>query len=118
MQRIACARWQDEADFVISAELALVSTIATRGMVSGLAEASSNVHNEWLDVGSAVGSLDQSFSDQGTNGPTISFSDIDHRRIAHKIPHLKTRGPMSPGSRVSLHYRSVWRPILGEAKDR
>ena len=79
MQRIACALWQDEAGFVISAELALVSTIATLGMVSGLAEASSNVHNEMHDVGSAVGSLDQSFSYQGTNGQMISFSDSDHR---------------------------------------
>ncbi len=79
MQRIACALWQDEAGFVISAELALVSTIATLGMVSGLAEASSNVHNELHDVGSAVGSLDQSFSYQGTNGQMISFSDSDHR---------------------------------------
>ena len=79
MQRIACALWQDEAGFVISAELALVSTIATLGMVSGLAEASNNVHNELHDVGSAVGSLDQSFSYKGTNGQMISYSDSDHR---------------------------------------
>ena len=79
MQRIVCALWQDEAGFVISAELALVSTIATLGMVSGLAEASHNVHNELHDVGSAVGSLDQSFSYQGSSGQMISFSDSDHR---------------------------------------
>ncbi len=79
MQRIACALWQDEAGFVISAELALVSTIATLGMVSGLAEASNNVHNELQDVGAAVGSLDQSFSYKNGSGQVVSFSDADHR---------------------------------------
>jgi len=79
MQRIACALWQDEAGFIVSAELALVSTIATLGMVSGLAEASNNVHNELHDVGSAVGSLDQSFSYQNPSGHVVSFSDSDHR---------------------------------------
>jgi len=79
MQRIACALWQDEAGFIVSAELALVSTIATLGMVTGLAEASNNVHDELRDVGSAVGSLDQSFSFKNTSGQVISFSDADHR---------------------------------------
>ena len=79
MQRIACALWMDEAGFVVSAELALVSTIATLGMVSGLAEASNNVHSELHDVGSAVGSLDQTFSYQSTSGHVVSFSDEDHR---------------------------------------
>ncbi len=79
MQRIACALWQDEAGFVISAELALVSTIATLGMVTGLAEASNNVHHELHDVGAAVGSLDQSFSYQNGSGQVVSFSDADHR---------------------------------------
>ena len=79
MQRIACALWQDEAGFVVSAELALVSTIATLGMVTGLAEASNSVHNELHDVGSAVGSLDQSFSYQSTSGQVVSFRDADSR---------------------------------------
>ena len=79
MQRIACALWQDEAGFVVSAELALVSTIATLGMVTGLAEASNSVNNELHDVGSAVGSLDQSFSYQSTSGQVVSFRDADQR---------------------------------------
>ena len=79
MQRIACALWQDEAGFVISAELALVSTIATLGMVTGLAEASNNVHHELQDVGAAVGSLDQSFSYKNSSGQVVSFRDADQR---------------------------------------
>ncbi len=79
MQRIACALWQDEAGFVVSAELALVSTIATLGMVTGLAEAANNVHHELHDVGAAVGSLDQSFSYQSPSGQVVSFRDADSR---------------------------------------
>lgn len=79
MQRIAHALWQDESGFVVSAELALVGTIATLGMVTGLAEASNNVHNELHDVGSAVGSLDQSFSYKKANGEVVSYVDADHR---------------------------------------
>ena len=36
MQRIACALWRDDSGSVVSAEQALVSTMATHGMVSGL----------------------------------------------------------------------------------
>jgi len=79
MHRIANALWQDESGFVVSAELALVGTIASLGMVAGLAEASQNVHHELHDVGAAVGSLDQSFSYTKTNGQVVSFTDSDHR---------------------------------------
>ncbi len=79
MQRIACALWMDEAGFVVSAELALVSTIATLGMVTGLAEASHNVNDELRDVGSAYGSLSQSFSYKNSSGQVVSFSDSDQR---------------------------------------
>lgn len=79
MQRIACALWCDEAGFVLSAELALVGTIATLGMVAGLAEASNNVNHEMKDVSIAVRSLDQSYSFQNASGRTISFGDSDHR---------------------------------------
>lgn len=79
MQHIANALWQDESGFVVSAELALVGTIASLGMVAGLAEASNNVHNELHDVGSAVGSLDQSFSYTKTNGQVVSYTDADHK---------------------------------------
>ena len=79
MQRIACSLWMDEAGFVVSAELALVSTIATLGMVTGLAEASNNVNQEVRDVGAAYGSLDQSFSYKNSSGQVVTYSDSDHR---------------------------------------
>lgn len=53
--------WSEEAGFIVSAELVLVATIAVLAMVVGLAEVSSAVNQELEDVGSAVGSVQQSF---------------------------------------------------------
>ena len=58
----------DDAGFIISAELVLVSTIAVLALVVGLAEVSSSINNELEDVGSAFGSLNQSFNVRGQAG--------------------------------------------------
>lgn len=52
---------QDEAGFVISAELVIISTLVVIGMIVGLAEVANGVNEELEDVGSAVGSLNQSY---------------------------------------------------------
>jgi hypothetical protein len=51
----------DEAGFIVSAELILVATIAVLGVVVGLSEISFNINNELEDVGAAFGSINQSF---------------------------------------------------------
>jgi hypothetical protein len=58
----------DNAGFIISAELVLISTIAVLALVVGLAEVSSAVNQELEDVASAFGSLNQSFSFEGQAG--------------------------------------------------
>jgi len=58
----------DEAGFIISAELVLVATIAVLGMVVGLSEIAFNVNQELEDVGSAFGSINQNFHYNGTEG--------------------------------------------------
>ncbi len=58
----------DEAGFVISAELILVATICVIGLVVGLTEISYGVNQELEDVGSAVGSVNQSFYYSGVTG--------------------------------------------------
>jgi hypothetical protein len=58
----------DEAGFIVSAELVLISTIAVLGMVVGLSEVALNVNNELEDVGSAFGSLNQSYHVKGASG--------------------------------------------------
>ncbi|WP_437202411.1 branched-chain amino acid aminotransferase [Planctomicrobium sp. SH664] len=58
----------DEAGFIVSAELVLVSTIAVLGMVVGLSEVSHNVNNELEDVGSAFASLKQDYKVHCSSG--------------------------------------------------
>ena len=57
--------WQDEAGFIISAELVLVSTILVVGLVVGLSEVQHAVASELNDVGDAIGSINQSFHYSG-----------------------------------------------------
>jgi hypothetical protein len=58
----------DEAGFIISAELVLVATIAVLGVIVGLSEVAWNVNEELEDVGSAFNHLDQSYDIWGTKG--------------------------------------------------
>jgi hypothetical protein len=58
----------DEAGFIVSAELVLISTIAVLGMVVGLSEVAVNLNNELEDVGSAFGALNQSYCVNGASG--------------------------------------------------
>lgn len=53
--------WNDEAGFVISAELALVSTLCVLGLVVGLSAVRDAVNCELTDLSSAICSLDQSY---------------------------------------------------------
>ena len=55
----------DEAGFIISAELTLVLTIAVLAMVVGLAEVAVAVNTELNDVSNAIGALNQSYSYTG-----------------------------------------------------
>lgn len=58
----------DEAGFIVSAELVLVSTIVVLGMIVGLSELSLNINNELEDVGSAFGSMKQTYHVAGMKG--------------------------------------------------
>lgn len=55
----------DEAGFVVSAELVLVATILVIGMIVGLSEVQHAVVAELNDVAEAVGELNQSYSYTG-----------------------------------------------------
>lgn len=60
--------WKDEAGFVVSAELVLISTIVVIGLVVGLSEVANGVNEELEDVGSAIGSLNQTLRYSGFSG--------------------------------------------------
>ena len=53
--------WNNEAGFVISAELVLVLTIAVLGTIVGLSHVVMAVNQELTDAAQAIGSLNQSF---------------------------------------------------------
>ena len=59
---------QDDAGFIVSAELVLISTIAVLGLIVGLSEVALNINNELEDVGSAFASIKQSYSYEGASG--------------------------------------------------
>ena len=51
----------DEAGFLLSAELMLISTVLVLGMVVGLSEVSHAINNELFDVANAFDSVNQSY---------------------------------------------------------
>lgn len=55
------ALWLDEAGFIISAELALVLTVAVLAMVVGLSEIAVAINTELNDISNAFGAMDQSY---------------------------------------------------------
>ena len=66
MLNLMLAFYAEEAGFIVSAELVLVSTIAVLALVVGLTEVSYAVNQELEDLASAIGSLNQSFCYQGS----------------------------------------------------
>lgn len=58
----------EEAGFIVSAELVLVATIAVLSMIVGLSEVAFNVNQELEDVGSAIGNLNQTYQFNGVAG--------------------------------------------------
>ena len=71
---------QDEYGFVVSAELVLVGTILVLGMLVGLTELSFGVNKELEDVGSAVGSINQTYyytMASGHKGEVVGSTFLD-----------------------------------------
>ena len=58
----------DENGFIVSAELVLIATICVMGLLVGLTEVAFNINQELEDVGSAFGSINQTYRYNGTTG--------------------------------------------------
>ena len=63
---IATQLLNDEAGFIVSAELVLVATIGVLALIVGLTEVSYGVNQELEDVGAAFGSINQHYSFNGS----------------------------------------------------
>lgn len=68
MLRLAKHFWRDQAGFVVSAELVLISTVLIIGLVTGLTCLRNAVNDELSDVACAISSLDQSYCYTGFHG--------------------------------------------------
>lgn len=93
--------WKDEAGFVVSTELVLISTIVVLSLVVGLSEVANGVNEELEDVGSAVGSMNQTLRYSGFSGHKgfiagSSFNDgpdfCDGQDDIHCDGHVRAEG--------------------------
>ena len=64
--------WNDEAGFIVSAELVLIATILVLGMIVGLVSVRDQVVQELGDIALAIGVINQSYSFSGITGHTSS----------------------------------------------
>ncbi|WP_437230792.1 Flp family type IVb pilin [Planctomicrobium sp. SH661] len=61
MKNVLNALLNDEAGFIVSAELVLIATLLVIGLIVGLSEVQYAVAEELNDVADAIGSLNQSY---------------------------------------------------------
>jgi hypothetical protein len=62
--------WNDEAGFIVSAELVLIATILVLGMIVGLVSIRDQVVQELGDIAYAFATINQSYSFSGITGHT------------------------------------------------
>ncbi|QDT12338.1 hypothetical protein [Planctomycetes bacterium K23_9] len=77
MKNTAKNLWNDEAGFVVSVELVLVSTIAVLGLMTGLTAVRDGVVCELSDTAGAVQDLNQSYSYNGVVGHSGATAGSD-----------------------------------------
>ena len=90
--------WNDDAGFVISAELILVATVTVLAMVVGLSEVSISINEELEDVASAFGSVNQSFAFNGMCGHKGSIAGSgfkDHRDFCDGDKDIVCHSPIT-----------------------
>jgi hypothetical protein len=78
---IASKIWNDDAGFIISIELILISTIVVIGLITGLAAVRNAIVSELSDVAGAISSLNQSYSINGSrssSGSTAGSRFVDN----------------------------------------
>ncbi|MEW4456212.1 hypothetical protein AB1L30_26340 [Bremerella sp. JC817] len=69
--------WNDEAGFVVSAELILISTIAVIGLIVGLDSVRNAVTSELADVAGAIQNVNQSYVWNSVTGHASAVSGSD-----------------------------------------
>ena len=78
MNTILTRLYDDEAGFIVSAELVLVATIVVLGMIVGLSEVGYNINEELEDVGTAFGRINQSYRYASVHGHKGEMSGSEY----------------------------------------
>jgi hypothetical protein len=87
--------WNDEAGFVVSAELVLIATILVLGMIVGLASVRDQVVQELGDIALAFGRINQSYSFSGITGHTSETAGsvmMDRNDFCDDLPDPEDSG--------------------------
>src|SRR5580698_6627097 len=74
MKKMFLSLWNDEAGFIVSAELILVATLLVIGMIVGLQTVRDTVITELADTATAIGQINQSYSYGGVTGHNSSIA--------------------------------------------
>lgn len=82
MLRLAKQLWNDQAGFIVSAELVLISTVGVIGLLTGLTCLRNAVNSELSDVACAISSLDQSYCYTGFHSYKDKCSCVTKARTA------------------------------------
>lgn len=81
--------WNDEAGFIVSAELVLVATLLVIGMIVGLSEIQHAVVQELNDVADAIGNVNQSYFYTGFSAEkTLGFGVKSFTHGAAFVDHI------------------------------
>jgi len=86
--------WNDDAGFIISAELVLVATIVVIGLIVGLVSVRNQVVQELVDVGGAIGALSQSYCFGGIYKP--GMAQTDGTCYTDVVDFCQAPGPQAP----------------------
>ena len=82
MLRLAKHLWNDQAGFIVSAELVLISSVGVIGLVTGLTCLRNAVNDELSDVSCAISALDQSYCYTGFHGYKDNCNRVTKARTA------------------------------------
>ncbi len=75
--RVLQRLWQDDAGFIVSAELILIATIAVIGLIVGLASVRDAITAELSDVGGAIQDVNQSYDIDGVVGHSAATAGFN-----------------------------------------
>ena len=70
--------WHDDAGFVVSVELILITTIVVIGLIAGLTAIRDAVVSELSDVAGAVSDMVQTYSINGVSSDSASTAGSDY----------------------------------------